>query len=564
MKILVIEDDEFDYKLVKRHLKRAFPDVDVEVAWMQEPDLAKICMKIAAFDICFIDHHLSDLSGIQLIRELCEAGAATPLVLLTGDETSELDQSAITAGAADFLHKDKLSVASLQRLTRFCLARKDQEKRLAEMAYVDPLTNLSNRAAFDKRCEVLLEKGRETRKSLAVILIDLDNFKGVNDTYGHPVGDQLLRSFSDELVSHFGPTDTVARLGGDEFGILLELNDQPQTDDSIRIWLRNSLKKEFLVSGLILRMDCSIGVCITQPSTGSVQTTDVLIIADRDLYSDKKLRRKLAFDRGALRKVILQSSIEQALGMAVERDEFEVVYQPKVNVGSSRILGFEALLRWQNSEFQIGPSQFIPIAEEFGIIDNIGAFALRTCCKQIQNWQSMGFEIHPVAVNVSPLQLENPCFAIFVSETLREFGIPPQLVEFELTEGAFGRRFDSVIEQMNAVSALGCQWVIDDFGVGFSSLSRIHKMPFSKLKIDKSFLVHLPGDMVARSIGNAIISMARTMNLGVVVEGVEDPKQLEGLALSDSDDVQGFHYYRPMPAAALSKVLSKARKSEVV
>lgn len=560
MNILIVEDEEFDFLLVKRHLERAFPDGALTFEWIQVPVIADICLMVDAFDVCFIDYRLNGVSGIDLIRELCEAGVTTPLILLTGDETTELDQSAIAAGAADFLHKDKLSVHSIQRLTRFCLARKEQEKRLAEMAYTDPLTALSNRAAFDHRCKVLLSKQRETSKSLAIILIDLDKFKEVNDTYGHNVGDQLLQQFSAELASHFGPADMVARLGGDEFGVLKELRIETETPDCVRTSLRSNMKSEFIVDDLTLDVFCSIGVCVVHPDAETVKTTDLLHRADRNLYADKKLRRfgnlRYHGEAGEYDLDMLVDGLESAIDM----DEFEVAYQPKVNCKTGDVTGLEALLRWNSPTFDIGPAQFIPIAEEYGLIKDIGKWVLRACCEQLNKWKLGGQSIYPVAINVSPLQLEDANFAGMVARTLKEFNLDPRLIEFELTEGAFGRRLDSCLIQMEQIADLGCSWAIDDFGVGYSSLSRLHKLPITRLKIDKSFLDQLPSDPAARSISNAIISMARSLDLSVVAEGVEDPSQLVGLDLADTDDLQGYHCHLPMLAQDVTAVLTRSDK----
>lgn len=558
MKILVIEDDEFDFYLIKRSLKRAFPNAELDFKWVDVPVIADICEDIDTFDICFVDYRLGSTSGIDLIRALCDRGAKVPFILLTNDENGELDHLAIGAGAADFLHKDNLSVSSIHRSTRFCLARNEQEKRLTQMAYSDALTGLANRAAFDQRCKVSLENRSEQCPSIALLLIDLDKFKDVNDTYGHPIGDVLLRDFSRALKSHFGQSDTVARLGGDEFGVLLQLSDVDQTPGSLRKWLRSVLQTHFNIADLTLNVLCSIGVCVVHSGADMVETTDVLSQADRSLYSDKRLRRLGNFNGNAnsgsldLDLDLVVDSLENA----IDRKELDVFYQPKVNCRTGAVTGLEALLRWNSPTFNIGPAQFIPIAEEFGLIKEIGKWVLRTCCKQLQEWSKLGQALHPVAINVSVLQLEDPCFFQMIKDTLIEFEVDPCLIEFELTEGAFGSQLDMYLDQMQSIADLGCAWAIDDFGVGYSSLSRLHKLPISRLKIDKSFLDQLPGDMAAENISNAIISMARSLSLTVVAEGVEDPKQIIGLDLSNCDEIQGFHYHRPMTAKDITHILN--------
>jgi len=333
MKILIVEDDEFDFRMVSRSLKRAFPEAVLDVEWIMAPVIADLYQKVDAFDVCFVDYRLGDVSGISLIKDLCDLGAKVPFILMTGDETSELDQIALTAGAADFLHKDNLSVSSLRRATRFCLARNEQERRLTEMAYTDALTGLANRAAFDQRCKISLGHRSEATSPTALILIDLDGFKSVNDTYGHPIGDVLLRDFSRALASLFGPSDTVARLGGDEFGVLLQLNDAEQTPGSLRKWLRSALTSQFKIADLNLDMFCSIGISVIRPGPEHVEVTDILSQADRRLYSDKRLRRLGNFN-GSAQSGSLDLDLDlvvHSLESAVDRHEFEVMFQPKVN-----------------------------------------------------------------------------------------------------------------------------------------------------------------------------------------------------------------------------------------
>ncbi len=226
-----------------------------------------------------------------------------------------------------------------------------------------------------------------------------------------------------------------------------------------------------------------------------------------------------------------------------------------VNYKTGKITGLEALLRWTGSSAGLGPDVFIPIAEEFGLINEIGAMVMRLCFKQINTWQAQGYDVPTVSINVSPLQLENELFSHIVEQALVEFDISSDIIEFELTEGSFSRGADMRISQMNRIADLGCRWAIDDFGIGYSSLSRLHKLPISKIKIDKSFLFQLPHDRGARDISNTIISMARNLNLGIVAEGVEDIRQLTDLHLADNDELQGYLWFKPMNVSGISQLL---------
>jgi len=557
MKILIIEDDEFDYMFLKRNLERAFRTEPLHFEWIKEPRSAYLKEIVDDFDVCFIDNGLQTETGTELIQAMTQSGTQTPMILLTGDLHPELDQNALEAGASDFLHKDNLSISSVFRLTRHCITRKDQERRLREMAYTDPLTTLANRAAFDERCQAALARALSSERSLSLVVLDLDDFKLVNDTYGHLTGDALLQDFSTELRSHFRKTDLVARLGGDEFAVLMETEQVPVSPSDIRATLRAALKTKYDVLDVELTSRVSIGVAVIDGSQPDVSVTDLLHRADRNLYSDKR-RRKFAEAHGCDSDRFAEFDLDktvQDLEQAVSRKELELFYQPKVNFKSGKITGLEALLRWNGTGQTLGPDVFIPIAEEYGLINEIGSWVFRHCCWQLKEWSQQEYYVPNLAINVSPLQLDNATFSGFVEKTLQEFGILPSQVEFELTEGSFDHGTETRIAQMKCISDLGCRWAIDDFGIGYSSLSRLHKLPISKIKIDKSFLSQLPDDHAARDISNTIISMARNLKLDVVAEGVEDPSQLAGLNLAETDELQGYYCFKPMSAKNVGTIL---------
>lgn len=557
MKILVVEDNEIDFHFIKRGLEAAFSDETLELEWERDPRIAHLINKIGHFDVCFVDNNLPTENGVDMISAMTQAGVTTPLILLTGDQELNLDHKAIAKGAADFIHKDKLSISSISRATRYCIARKEQEQRLRDMAYTDQLTGLSNRAAFDERCKATLSRLQSSDGSATMVLLDLDDFKAVNDTYGHPYGDSLLEQFAAELATHFDDAALVARTGGDEFGVIFEGDTGNDTSNIIRDRLRAALRASFQVLDTEILSRASIGVATITQADLPVSPTDLVQRADRNLYVDKrrgKFERRHLKNGNGLNGFALEEVI-QDLERAISNDELELFYQPKVNYKSRHITGLEALLRWNSPKHKIGPEAFIPVAEEFGLINQIGYWVLRKCCAQINAWIAAGQTPPPIAVNVSPLQLDDTKFARIVDATLTEFNVAPERIEFELTEGSLEQAADVRIVQMAAIAAVGCRWAIDDFGIGYSSLSRIHKLPISRIKVDKSFLDQLPQDRSAQAISNTIISMARCLDLDLVIEGVENPEQLFGLDLGNADELQGFHCYRPMSAPMMSRVL---------
>jgi len=506
VKILVVEDNEIDFHFIKRGLEAAFSEEDLRLEWERDPDTAHLISKIDDFDVCFVDNNLPNESGVDLISAMTQAGVTTPLILLTGDQEVNLDHRAIAQGAADFIHKDKLSISSISRATRYCIARKEQEQRLREMAYTDQLTGLSNRAAFDERCKATLSRLKTSDGSATLVLLDLDDFKAVNDTYGHPYGDSLLEQFAAELASHFDETTLVARTGGDEFGVIFEGPTCDETPTMIRDRLRTALQASFQVLDTNILSPASIGVTILSKADLPMSPTDFVQRADRNLYVDK---RRTKFERRHLKKGKGLNGCEleemiQDLERAISNDELELFYQPKVNYKSRHITGLEALLRWNSPKHNIGPETFIPVAEEFGLINKIGYWVLRSCCAQINTWIAAGQTPPPIAVNVSPLQLDDSKFARVVNATLAEFNVAPERIEFELTEGSLEQAAD-----------------------------------------------------VAQAISNTIISMARCLDLDLVIEGVESPDQLFGLDLGNADELQGFHCFRPMSETMMSRVLNQ-------
>ncbi len=559
MRVLIIEDDECDFELIRRTFEKAFHGQQLTFVWEPDPRLDHLLRIIDDFDICMVDNGLQNFSGTDLIDGLTSAGVQTPMILLTGDLRPDLDQEALQAGASDFLHKDKISATSVSRAARYCIARKEQERRLRDMAYTDALTGVANRAAFDERCDAAIAQVTKHSWFLNLLLLDLDDFKLINDTYGHPHGDEVLRQFAAELDRLFGQDHFVARLGGDEFGVLMVSHDDPGIQADVRRTARKRLATSFPILGKDMHVFASIGVTSVAPEQNDMSVTEVLHRADRSLYCDKRRRRfeDVHQDRALHLKEIDIEAVIQHLERASDLNELELYYQPKVSFKTGRITGLEALLRWNSPEFQVGPDVFIPIAEEYGLIRDIGHWVIERSCQQIREWSDQGMPVLPVAINVSPAQLEDLNFFKSVQDSLATYNIPPSLVEFELTEGAFSSGISNRIDQMQQVASLGCNWAIDDFGIGYSSLNRLHKLPISKIKIDRTFLEQLPRDNTARDISNAIISMARSLKMDVVAEGVEDPAQLDGLHLSDTDELQGFHCYRPMTVSALSGILAK-------
>ncbi len=435
------------------------------------------------------------------------------------------------------------------------------QDRILHLAYYDGLTGLPNRELFLTRLEQAIGNVRRQQRYLAVLFLDLDNFKRVNDTLGHSVGDELLRQTAQRIVHTLRTSDAVsrppvseedehqglARMGGDEFTVLL--SDLGDPDDALMVAnrIREALSEPVNLGEHKLIVTPSVGIGVYPRDGEDVGT--LLKSADMAMYYAKRAGRNNAqfFDTAMNEDALLRLNLENELRHAIERGEMSLHYQPQLDLTTGEIIGLEALLRWQN--FTLGnvpPLQFIPIAEENGLILPIGEWVLRTACRQAKSWCDSGLALDRIAVNVSVLQFAQPDFPDLVSRVLRETELDPQTLELEITETILMNDADQAVGTLKRLKDVGVQLAIDDFGTGYSSLSYLKQFPIDRLKIDRSFINSITTDIDDQAIACAVIAMAKTMNLRVIAEGVEDNQQLQFLQRKRCNEAQGFHVSRPM------------------
>lgn len=435
---------------------------------------------------------------------------------------------------------------------------KTTEQRLEHLAHHDPLTNLPNRLLFQLRLEHAIKQASRNHANLALLFIDLDHFKEVNDSLGHAVGDKLLQSAATLLLDVVRQDDTVARLGGDEFLVLMERIDEPQDAAIVAVKLIEKLQKPFVIDGHELFVTGSIGISI-YPEQG--EDVDTLIKnADAAMYRTKELGRNgFQFFSDSLTEIaqarqVLQTSLRHAL----ERNEFRLHYQPQVALGSYQIVGMEALIRWDHPETgMVPPNQFIPFAEETGLIEPIGQWVLLEACRQAVTWQASGLPPVMMSINLSAIQLEQTDIVSLVADTLAETGLDPKYLELEITESLLMKHAEQTIGTLKALKALGVTIAIDDFGTGYSSLSYLKRFPVDKLKIDRVFICDLPEDQDDIAITRAIIALGRSLHLTLIAEGVEEPAQYQFLLDEGCDQLQGYLYSPPVPAKDMEILLSE-------
>jgi diguanylate cyclase (GGDEF)-like protein/PAS domain S-box-containing protein len=426
-------------------------------------------------------------------------------------------------------------------------SRKTAEERIQRLAYSDSLTGLPNRAAFLECLQHALSFAHREDRKVGLLFLDLDNFKDVNDTQGHDFGDRLLKEVAERLASDMRESDTLARLGGDEFVLALSsLTDQESAAIAAQRLL-TLFSRPFIMECRQIYSSASIGIAI-YPDDG-IDAETLFKCADTAMYHAKTEGKSnyRFFSTEMNQRIMRRVSLESSLRQGMENQEFFLHYQPQWDLKGNRMLGVEALLRWQSAEFgSMMPTEFIPLAENSGQIIGLGEWAMRAACIQAREWAMAGYGDLKMAVNISGLQFRQPDFLEMIGKIIEETGIEPEALELEFTESVVMERAEKNIDTLRSLKKLGVRLSIDDFGTGYSSLSYLKHFPIDRIKIDRSFVADLDRNSDGEAIVEAIISLAHSLNLKVVAEGVETVNQLRFLEARNCDEVQGFHLAIPM------------------
>ncbi|MFZ0290846.1 MAG: EAL domain-containing protein, partial [Candidatus Sulfotelmatobacter sp.] len=435
--------------------------------------------------------------------------------------------------------------------------RKLAEERVQFLAYYDALTGLPNRTLLQDRLAKALAGARRRKDKVAILFLDLDRFKDINDSLGHSVGDLLLQEVAERLKTWAREQDTVARVGGDEFLIVLtglkDVADAAVATERIV----NLMTAGFVVQGHPVNVSCSIGVSIFPEHSADCET--LIKNADAAMYSAKENGRNRFqfFTEDMNAQGVERLTLENSLRLALDKKELFLVYQPQMDIATGRITGLEALLRWQHPDLGlVPPDKFIRIAENSGLIVPIGEWVVRTACRQARKWQDEGLPPVSVAVNVSAVQFRQEGFCELIRRVLHETGLAPQYLELELTESLLLANADLMLSVVQELKAMGVTLAIDDFGTGYSSFSYLRQFRVSKLKIDRVFIRDVAVNPDDAAITSAIISMAKSLRLKVIAEGVEDESQMSFLRAHQCDEIQGYYFSKPL---AVDKVADKLR-----
>lgn len=439
------------------------------------------------------------------------------------------------------------------------------EERLQRLVHYDPLTGLPNRLLLEARLQHTLERASREGSQVAVLVVDLDQFKIINDSLGHAAGDDLLIAATQRLRTILRKEDTLSRLAGDQFVLVMESLHEQQESELMARRLQASLEEPFILpDGCKAYVRASIGISI-YPQAGV--TAQVLLAgADAAVHRAKELGGNQLCYYASKYNIQARATLvmEDALRCALAQEEFVLYYQPKVNLQSGRIVGAEALVRWQRPDYgMVPPLEFIPAAEKNGLIEGIGAWVISDACRQIRAWRDAGLPDIAVAVNVSARQFRYGGLEDVIAKTLTDYGVEPQHLMLELTESMLMDQPEDAVRRMTALKHLGVGLSLDDFGTGYSSLTYLSRFPIDQMKIDRSFVTDITTDPGAATIASSSIALAHRMRVGVVAEGVETEAQAGYLRQNGCDEIQGYFFSKPVPAQEFAELVRQGKKMSI-
>ncbi len=502
------------------------------------------------------DLSLPDASGLECIHLLTAAAPSVPVVVVTGTKDEETGLAALRAGAQDYIFKDHAKGALLPRALRYAIERKQAEQRMIELAQQDALTGLANRVQFRAFLDKAVARAERLDRSVALMFVDLDRFKMVNNTHGQETGDQVLKTVAERMTQCLRKSDLAARIGADEFAIVMESLDSPQTVSSAAQRILDAVSRPFSLGAKQIHATTSIGVAIYPMDAA---TPESLMSSAHTAMAQAKERGKNTYQfytREMHQHALKQLELERTLRGAMERGEFRLHYQPQVDMRQGRITGFEALLRWQHPERGlVPPGEFIDFCEESGLIVPLGKWVLREACEQQQRWRALGLPPVHISFNVSARQLQDSDLVQSFKEIVEETGADPRRLDVELTESAMLKDPESVGRLLQGFADMGMGIALDDFGTGYSSLTHLRRFPVTTIKIDRAFITNLSTSQDDAAIVGAIVGMGRSLRLRTLAEGIETSEQLAFLRQLNCDSMQGYYFSKPLPVEAVTSAL---------
>lgn len=546
IKILFIDREHGEYLLIADILSQV-RHVHYDLTWCNQLDAALPKILSQDYDLVLLDYYWGDQTARDLLNAARVQACQTPIVVMTDEMETEVDREAIRAGASDYMIKDQIDAQLLERTLRYAIERKQTELHLARLAHYDPLTDIPNRILFRDRLEHAIRLAERDNTGFTLMFIDLNGFKQVNDTFGHDAGDALIRICAERLNESMRRSDSVARMGGDEFTLLLQ-NIENQTDIAhIAEKVIESISQPAQINGYEVVVGCSIGIAI-YPHAGMDADT-LLKNADMAMYKAKQEEGScFCFFTDAMnREVRRQLKLESDLRKALNKEQFFLQYQTRIDVRTNRIIALEALLRWNHPENGVlDAKEFVAIAEDTGLITAIGYWVIRQACTDLKKIHAFFGEELVMSINLSVRQFKDEGLVQQIAEIFAETGIQAGDIEFELTETTFMENIDLVSLCMRPLAFFGINFTLDNFGTGSSSFLHLQRLPITAVKIDSRFMAELQRSRSDRRLVSAMINLAQNLGKIVIADGVENEEQKNWLQQSGCDHMQGYYFSPPL------------------
>lgn len=553
MRVLIIDDDEDDFIILQELLHDAIGEVK-EISWAEDFNIATKMIFENEYDYYFVDNRLGAKLGLDLITTIKQQyTTAPPIIMLSGVDDHKTDLTAMEKGADDYLIKNQLTPHLLERAIRYNLRNKNLEKKLAKLAHYDSLTGLYNRSIFNELLKKNIEQCHRLKQKFSLVTLDLDNFKFINDNYGHPAGDQLLAKIARRLKHVTRQADIVARLGGDEFSLILK--DAHNDHDFVRTVEKiiAIFQQPFQINSKPITVTTSLGIAIYPDDTNVA--SELVDHSDRAMYQAKNQgRNTYSFYNHTLHEEAKKKHLlEVKLKAALNNDELLLYYQPVIKLTNDAVVSFEALLRWPDGQGGFyNTEEFIEIAEESQLILTLGDWVFKQACAQLGLWQQQGFNNRKIAINVSANQFNSADFTNTVIEYYNNCPALAKQLTFELTERKPLDIEKSIIVKLELLSQLGFKFSVDDFGIGHSSISYLRAFPMNTIKIDKSIIQNILTSEEDLALCTAIIAIGKSLGMTVIAEGVETIEIVQVLKSLYCDLVQGYYFAKPMPVSEIS------------
>lgn len=545
IKILFIDREHGEYLLIADILSHV-RNVSYELVWCDQLETAAPKILSGEFDVVLLDFYWGDLSARDLLNSVKVQANKTPIVIMTDEMEIEVDRDVIRTGASDYLIKGQIDHQLLERTLRYAIERKQTEIYLARLAHYDQLTDIPNRILFRDRLEHVIHLANRDKTSFALLFIDLNGFKQVNDNFGHDAGDAIIRICAERLSACMRRSDSVARMGGDEFTLLLSHIDNHTDVAHIAEKIITLLSEPAEINGYEVVVGCSIGIAI-YPEAGR-DADSLLKNADMAMYKAKHEEgSSFCFFTDAMNKnVRRQLRMESNLRKALKKNQFFLQYQPRVDVQNQKVVALESLLRWDSPELGIlNASEFIAAAEDTGLITAIGYWAIRQACNDLKVIHSRFGNSITMSINISMRQFKDERLVQEIASIFEDFDIQAGDIEFELTESSFMENIDLVSLCMRPLAFFGINFALDNFGTGSSSFLHLQRLPISSVKLAARLMAELQRNSSDRRLVAAMINLAQNLGKVVVAEGVETAEQKRWLHESGCHQMQGFYFAPP-------------------